>query len=211
MPTLVNYNQATFKNHAKPNKRRLQELQHSEARAHAARVAYWRKKGGPVAKPGQPQRSGSDKSSDRDSLSREPSDPGTIIKQESETSYEILHWKSDPSPHSGLAIEPASTTDIDHKSEQKLTPSSRSGSIATQTLPILDNGKWRRRSDTSSSYDSKLGVSCEIPVDSIRLARQPTSQLFDPFDSAPVHQGNEVVAAMDHCIPLPALTSTNFC
>ncbi|EXJ65077.1 hypothetical protein A1O7_01417 [Cladophialophora yegresii CBS 114405] len=45
MSTLINYNQATFKDHPEPNKRRLQELQHSAARAHAARVAYWRKRG----------------------------------------------------------------------------------------------------------------------------------------------------------------------
>ncbi|KIW30513.1 uncharacterized protein PV07_06254 [Cladophialophora immunda] len=202
MPTLVNYNQSTFKDHAKPNKRRLQELQHSEARAHAARVAYWRKKAGPVAKPGQPQRKGSDKSSEGGSSSKEPSDAGAIIKQEPEKPNEILQWKCDPSPDSVFASEPVSAADVDRKSEQKHTPGSQSGS--TQTLSFSNSTpsheKWRRRSPTSSSYDSKQGVIGESPADLIRLARQPTSQLFDPFDSVPVRQGDEVVTAMDHFI-----------
>ncbi|KIX95922.1 uncharacterized protein Z520_08177 [Fonsecaea multimorphosa CBS 102226] len=203
MATLVNYNQSTFKNHAKPNKRRLQELQHSEARAHAARVAYWRKKGVPEAKPGPPQRRRSDKSSDGGSSSKGPSDDaGTIIKQESHKIHEILPWNCDPSPDSVLAVEPASAADTDRQSEQKHTPSSQSGSFQPQTLSTspLTNEKWQRRPETTSFYDSKLGLLGEMPVDSIRLARQPTSPLFEPFDSAPVRQGNEVVAAMDHYI-----------
>ncbi|OAP62404.1 hypothetical protein AYL99_04607 [Fonsecaea erecta] len=202
MPTLVNYNQSTFKNHAKPNKRRLQELQHSEARAHAARVAYWRKKGAPAAKPGQPQREGGDKSSEGGSLSQEPPDAGTIIKQESEKIYEVLQWNCDPSPESVFAGLPASGADIDRKSDQKHTPGSRSSSVATQivTDSIPSSEKCRHHSEMASFYDSKQELFWEMPVDSIRIVRQPTSGLFDPFDSVPVRQGDEVVAAMDHYI-----------
>lgn len=42
MATFIDYNLSTFRDNSKPNKRRLQELQHTAARAHAARVAYWR-------------------------------------------------------------------------------------------------------------------------------------------------------------------------
>ncbi|KIW96669.1 uncharacterized protein Z519_02060 [Cladophialophora bantiana CBS 173.52] len=203
MPTLVNYNQSTFKDHAKPNKRRLQELQHSEARAHAARVAYWRKKGIPVAKPVSPPRRGSDKSSEGDSSSKEPSSTGANIKQESESSDEIyLQWNCSPSTGALVASDSLFATDVDRKAEKKYTASGQSGSILTRSCPTPTSSKekWRRRSETASSHDSSQGAICDMPADLVRLARHPTSHLFDPFDSVPVRQGDEVVAAMDHYI-----------
>ncbi|KIW84458.1 hypothetical protein Z517_03708 [Fonsecaea pedrosoi CBS 271.37] len=197
MPTLVNYNQSTFKDHAKPNKRRLQELQHSEARAHAARVAYWRKKAIPSAKPGDSPHRGSDKSSDGGSSSKDPVDTGAIVKQEPEKSDENFKWIYGPSPDSVLTSGPVPNADIDLKSEQKYTPTAQSGSVPESTP---GNQKWRRRSGTASTNDSKRGVLDGVPTNFARLARQPTSQLFDPFDSVPVRQGDEVVAAMDHYI-----------
>ncbi|KAJ9605016.1 hypothetical protein H2200_010405 [Cladophialophora chaetospira] len=181
MPTLINYNQATFKNQVKPNKRRLQELQHSAARAHAARVAYWRKKGIPLDGSSSPERRRSSEDDDPSPLSG----PVVFVKQENDRGNKTLsRHNSSSSGRTTSAKVTTSGTDSGNVSEQHL---SRSCTAPNQR---------RLGSQSSSSFN---GQHVKRLADT-RLTWPPTSHLFDPLNSLPIQQDAEVVAAMDHYI-----------
>ncbi|KIX07005.1 uncharacterized protein Z518_04981 [Rhinocladiella mackenziei CBS 650.93] len=177
MATLINYDLSTFRDHPKPNKRRLQELQHSEARAHAARVAYWRKK-----KTNLPVRA----------------------KKKSSREVNRQDTGSDASTTSMVGPKPVSD-DVDVTLKLKtehgfvyefglkpLPQSSRSDSVVaiSQRDPTLKRVPWRSNFESGSE---------NLVVD-MKLPRHPKSNFLDPFDSVPTRQGDEVVAAMDHYI-----------
>lgn len=211
MPTLINYNQSTFKNNVKPNKRRLQELQHSAARAHAARVAYWRRKGvDPTEGPSQ-QRKQSQDDDDADADADASSDSTSLVKQESDDAVETS--SSQTSTFSSQVIlakrESPSVTDSSQHILQDIPTLSPSDSSLTRSHPISTptsipaKDKWRFSSETTSPYHGALTEQWDDLADLIKLNQHPKSELFDPFDSVPVRQDRQVAAAMDYCIYIP--------
>jgi hypothetical protein len=200
MPTLINYNQSTFKNQPKPNKRRLQELQHSAARAHAARVAYWRKKGVPLAKPKSPERS----QSQDDGNSNASTESAIHVKQEPGGVGEPLSNRSScASDEIKPVTEAPSTKDVSHG--RLYTTRSVSGSTLTTSYSAStpNTYKWQQNSETGSSEEGQALETWGKSAASPRLTRLPISNLFDPFNTTPIAQDAEVVAAMDHCINTP--------
>ncbi|KIW72343.1 hypothetical protein PV04_00542 [Phialophora macrospora] len=197
MPTLINYNQSTFRDQLKPNKRRLQELQHSAARAHAARVSYWRKKGVSLAESKSPERG----HSQDDGSSNASTESAIHVKQERDGVGEPS------SQHSSRASEEAkpataAPSAIDVSYEHLYTTRGVSGSIPTTSYSAstLTTCKWQSNSETASSEEGQAleqwGKSAVLP----QLTRLPVSNLFDPFNTIPIAQDAEVVAAMDHYI-----------
>lgn len=194
MATLVNYSVSTFRDCPNPNKRRLQELQHSEARAHAARVAYWRKK-----KPGTSS-SGRDKSlgehAQQDSVSTASSTSPKNLKQRSthESTAEVSgQWTRIVFEEPARTSEAAVSNDSEPSSQTAISHSSATPNRARQSSA----------SEADSPDDGKDTDGWEHTHDYFKVPRHPSSRLFDPLDSIPCTQGDEVVAAMDHCIPLP--------
>jgi hypothetical protein len=183
MPTLVNYNQATFTNHVKPNKRRLQELQHSEARAHAARVAYWRKKG---ISPDEAKQRGKRSSDEAAGDCKSSSSASTKIKQESDQPIRFPTLPDD------------SIAEHEHRD---LTSGSGSESLRATPHSNLSSSKssFRLKPKNATSHDDRQSDAQDDRMRLPTLNRTPTSQLFDPLDSTPIRQEAEVVAAMDHC------------
>lgn len=206
MPTLINYNQSTFKNNVKPNKRRLQELQHSAARAHAARVAYWRRKGVDLTEGPSPQRKQSQDDDDADASSESTSH----VKQESDDAAETSSSQTSfASSHVILAKrETPSVTESSQHALRDIATQSPSESPLTRSLPtstptsIPTKDKWLFSSETASPYHAALTEQWNDLADLIQLNQQPKSQPFDPFDSIPVRQDRQVVVAMDYCVYL---------
>lgn len=177
MATFVDYNLSTFRDHSKPNKRRLQELQHTEARAHAARVAYWRKrKSGPRPRPksaAQAQKDHIDSGLDDSS---------------------ILTSSEQPDSHSDTRrLSPECLSDLSSGQGSGLTGPRVSGNALTFRSPAHSHSPGR--SGLGDQLDQKFG---DLNV-FIQLTSHPKSRLFDPFDTVPSRQGEEVVTAMDHC------------
>lgn len=190
MATLVNYSLSTFRDCPNPNKRRLQELQHSEARAHAARVAYWRKKKPATSSSGRDKSLG--ENAQKDSASTTSSTSLKDLKQRSrhESTLEVAgQWTrivfEEPAP----SLE----TVVSNGSE----PSSRTAISHSSTTPNRE--RQSSDSETDSLDDTKDTDGLEYINDTFKMPRHPSSRLFDPLDSIPCAQGDEVVAAMDHC------------
>lgn len=183
MATFVDYNVSTFRDNSKPNKRRLQELQHTEARAHAARVAYWRKRG-----PGSstrlkgrvpPTQSQTDSSLDDISVPT----PGEQHGSSPDTRTINLEVSSD------LSSGQKSRHDLH---SELMGRKASADALAFKSLAHFHSSKYDELGD---QLDPKFG---DLNV-FIRLTSHPKSLLFDPFDTLPSRQGEEVVTAMNHC------------
>ncbi|KAK5461381.1 hypothetical protein LTS15_003444 [Exophiala xenobiotica] len=198
MATLVNYDLSTFTK-PKPNKRRLQELQHSEARAHAARVAYWRKRQlPPTTAPEQVhfKSKHQDASPDASSASDNASKRSTSRDVQGEAFVQ-----EDP------AIGEESKTALIFVNEYSRTfgresvASSNSESLAICSQQITSSSRSHWQSDSGSDLCSESnGMETRLEVKTIsdmRLPRHPKSPLFDPLDTLPVPQDNDVVAAIE--------------
>ncbi|KAK5554311.1 hypothetical protein LTR46_007509 [Exophiala xenobiotica] len=198
MATLVNYDLSTFTK-PKPNKRRLQELQHSEARAHAARVAYWRKKQLPsttapeqVHFKSKHQDASPDASSASDNASKRSTSrdvhgeafvqEGPAIGEQPKTAFIFVNEYSKMFGRESVA-------------------SSNSESLAICSQQSTSSSRSRWQSDSGSELSSESnGMETRLEVKTIsdmRLPRHPKSPLFDPLDTLPVPQDNDVVAAIE--------------
>lgn len=189
MATLVNYSVSTFRDHPKPNKRRLQELQHSEARAHAARVAYWRNK--------------------KDIRASGPKKPREETSQEGHNVKvaEAGRRVSSRSAGSKVSGKHGCKDDQGIKSRSSSAEASWTGTLVTtsQSSPDSIKGIWRSSSSESSPFSDERDMDgWDDLAEYLRLPQQPKSPLFDPFNSFPCRQGDEVVVAMDHCKALPS-------
>jgi len=177
MATFVDYNLSTFRDHSKPNKRRLQELQHTEARAHAARVAYWRKrKSGPRS---QPKRTAQIREDQTDSYLDDSSVITSSEPHDAHSDTQRLSPQSSSSPGSDQVPRPPAARALDNAVSLRCsTQSASSRKIESALPPDLRFG------DLNAFF---------------QLTSHPKSRLFDPFDTVPSRQGEEVVTAMDHC------------
>lgn len=177
MATFVDYNLSTFRDHSKPNKRRLQELQHTEARAHAARVAYWRKR-----KPGLRTRPKSTAQAKKDHVDSGLDDSSVLTSSEQHDSHSDTR-----------RLSPECLSDLSSGQGSGLTGPRIPDNALTFQSPA--NSHSSRKSGLGDQLDQKFG---DLNV-FIQLTSHPKSQLFDPFDTVPSRQGEEVVTAMDHC------------
>ncbi|OCT46770.1 hypothetical protein CLCR_01883 [Cladophialophora carrionii] len=195
MTPLINYNQSTFKDHPKPNKRRLQELQHSAARAHAARVAYWRKRGVPIAE------SRSSEQSQDDGISDASTDSAIHVKQERDGGAQRLSHQTSCAPEDSKQGTPAPSA-RDVSQEHLYSPRSVSDSALATSNPTFTptTYRWRLNSGTTLSGRGQTPGRWEGRLFIPGLTRLPVSNLFDPFDAIPIAQDAKVVAAMDHYI-----------
>lgn len=205
---MVNYDSSTFRDHSKPNMRRLQELQHSEARAHAARVSYWRKK--KTASPSAGSRNLQRQVKLQDNVSSASSSSAPDSKQGSEDTDQAPGATADTGlQEPDVKIEPTSSHEFVPNLRTRHRKSRQLGSMMTvsHSSAISNKGLWRSGSENSQLTDGRDADRCEHFAAPITLIRHPKSHLFDPFDSVPSRQGDEVVVAMDHCTALFALIS----
>lgn len=177
MATFVDYNLSTFRDHPKPNKRRLQELQHTEARAHAARVAYWRKR-----KSGPRTRAKSPAQAKNDHIDSGLDDSSALTSSEPHDSHSDTR-----------RLSPECLSDLGSGQSSGLSGQRVPGHALTVASPA--HSRSSRRSGLGDQLDHKFG---DLSV-FIQLTSHPKSRLFDPFDTVPSRQGEEVVTAMDHC------------
>ncbi|EXJ79317.1 hypothetical protein A1O3_08819 [Capronia epimyces CBS 606.96] len=196
MATLINYDVSTFRDAINPNKRRLQDLQHSEARAHAARVAYWRKRKIEV-----PIRIRKHLPHGTSGEGQDPITSSTVLPQ-----TRPLSDDEDAGPlalkRSKRVIERRREPLFLDQSRSELRPRSQSRLSGTTSQTNATSSNGRRN---SASHDG--WVLANVDVDGrvglaryLRLSRAPSSDIFDPLDSFPVRQGDEVVTAIDHYI-----------
>jgi len=198
MATLVNYDLSTFTK-PRPNKRRLQELQHSEARAHAARVAYWRKRQlPPTAAPEQAhvesdhQDASPDASSASDNVSK---------KRTSQDIQEESFVQEDPVIGEQPKIALIFVNEYSNTFGRESVTSSNSESLAIcpQQRKSSSGSHWQSDSGSdlcpgSNGMETRLDVKT---LSDMRLPRHLKSPLFDPLDTLPVPQGDDVIAAME--------------
>ena len=196
MATLVNYNLSTFRDRPNPNKRRLQELQHSEARAHAARVAYWRKR-----KPSSPS-SGRKKSPGEHARQDTASTASSTSLKELKLGLEYDHEARTPGQWTSVVFEDSSPI-----KEPNVRHGHRSRSLAARSDSSPKSNRTRpySGSEEGSPGDGKDAKGWDYVADYFSMPRHPSSRLFDPLNSIPCKQGDEVVAAMDHCRHPPTL------
>ena len=204
MATLVNYDLSTFTK-PKPNKRRLQELQHSEARAHAARVAYWRKRQlPPTAAPEQAH-----VESDHQDASRDASSASDNVskKRTSQDIQEESFVQEDPVIGEQPKIALIFVNEYSNTFGRESVTSSNSESLAIcpQQRKSSSGSHWQSDSGSdlcpgSNGMETRLDVKT---LSDMRLPRHLKSPLFDPLDTLPVPQGDDVIAAMEQCeLPL---------
>lgn len=202
MATLINYDSSTFKQ-SKPNKRRLQDWQHSEARAHAARVAYWRTRESPSAAVAHANGASRDRARNDGPVNALPT-PSTSSRETSVESgghVKLRRADKNKSEQSDTPTDPSSQ-------DQGATPQSvRTGSGQSEALTISSNrsprsggSPWSLGQSGGSFVFTQEGHQTWADVAGYtRLARHPSSGLFDPLDTLPSRQGNDVVASMNHC------------
>ncbi|EXJ96113.1 hypothetical protein A1O1_01239 [Capronia coronata CBS 617.96] len=197
MATLINYNLSTFRDNPQPNKRRLQELQHSEARAHAARVSYWRKRKGEVSNGAEKKvvsRAGEEDENLR------PLSTALLLTRplSGNGGWALAPQRNCVTDEQSAASGPAFLEGL--RSGVPFSIQSTSTGTSAHESPISNSER-----SASSSYDSwdTGGKDVDCRDDSppyVRLTRAPSSRLFDPLDSFPVRQGDEVSAAMNHYV-----------
>ncbi|KAJ9643145.1 hypothetical protein H2204_002040 [Knufia peltigerae] len=189
MATLVNYDVTTFEK-PKPNKRRLQELQHSEARAHAARVAYWRKRNLSVTKTSQQVFS---------EFGHQDVSPGTSSASEQDS--QILPGNTrDNSPGYKQGLSPPGLTFVHEHSSILESHSSAGGrrerpTSSSHRKRLSATSHQRNRSDDDSNTQpvknmeaSRLGY--------MGLTQNPNYLFFEPIDSLRNPRREDVVTAV---------------
>ncbi|KAK4945293.1 hypothetical protein LTR10_015452 [Elasticomyces elasticus] len=199
MATLINYDYSTFKL-PKPNKRRLQELQHSEARAHAARVAYWRTRKSPSSAVAKGASSGHVQN--EDPVNALPT-PSTSSRETSvESGRHVKLSRPDKKKY-----EPSDSTTKNSNHAQGATPQplhtgnghSAALTISSNRSPQSNSSPWSLNQNGGSFISlTEVGHKWIDVADYTRLVRHPSSDLFDPLDTLPTRQGEEVVASMNH-------------
>ncbi|KAI1613677.1 hypothetical protein EDD36DRAFT_204279 [Exophiala viscosa] len=197
MATLINYDYSTFKL-PKPNKRQLQDLQHSEARAHAARVAYWRTRKGP---PPAVAKGASSYHVRNDNLINAWPTPSTSSR---ETSVESgRHVKLSP-PDNKIHEQPDITTDtLNHvqgaTAQSVNARQSEELAISSKPSPQSSSVPWSFNQNDGPVNSRRNAHQKWVDVgEYTRISRHPSSGLFDPLDTLPTRQGDEVVASMNH-------------
>ncbi|KIW20828.1 hypothetical protein PV08_01406 [Exophiala spinifera] len=192
MATLINYDLTTFKQ-AKPNKRRLQDLQHSEARSHAARVSYWRKRNLPLTKTPQQGFSDLDKgvspgtssTSDQDVQSL-PGSTGDIFleNRHSASSGELTfvheHGSASESPSCAVGRR-KHTSSVSHRGE----------------LSVSSHHRTRSDGNTKANGRRIAKKVEESRVEHLAFTRNPDYLFFEPIDSLRDHQRGDVITALD--------------